>query len=492
MKITKGSFGFDVMGLMLLEYVGEEWREPIVRQYANVGSSYIRFMIYYVGRQDWKSKNWVAPWPRKNGKVNFKKIDPKWKEELEKILRLLIKYNQVPIISLFDGCHWTEHESPFASHRNVNGVSQIYNLKDLWLYKKVVDATMKVIKKVKLKEFVIEIGNEPWFSNTPVAIAEFHREIIKYLYTKYKLKPSQIMVNATEKFGKPPIAEWLQAKLLCDKTQHVECGEFEKKNTGPGGIIFSYHGIGFPHHLEEGGPGHRPFSNRYVSTEFQTNNNWSNDGQTVDPNDPENKKRPCSGEPLFKNRYCSPNKEELAKFYDHLLTKCKKSGMHFYTYSDLSKEVQKAKKENGAIVYWSDWSLLDIDRVSVLPKIYKKHFRKYPENYGKFPGFECKDGDEEHFLCPPDGPSIVVKKCVDGKWVNTGEKCPDAQCSEGDTVKKKCPGGGEIVVKKCVGGKWINTGKSCNENCSCFNWLLETKVLTWALCLLGLRDKKCN
>lgn len=107
--IPKGSFGFDVMSLMLLNYTAEKWREPIVRQYANIGSSYIRFMAYYIGQQDWKPDKWFAPWPMTNGKVDFRKIAPKWKNELTKVLQLLKKYNQVPVVSLFDGCHWTEH-----------------------------------------------------------------------------------------------------------------------------------------------------------------------------------------------------------------------------------------------------------------------------------------------------------------------------------------------------------------------------------------------
>jgi len=460
--IKKGDFGFDVMGLMLKMYVKPEEREWIIRQYANAGSSFIRFMIFYVGKQDWKyPKKWSAPWPMKDGKVDFKKIRKAFKDNLKSVLKLLIKYNQIPIISLFDGCHWTEHASPFQADRNINGITQIFNKKDMWLYKKTIDAVMSVIKSIDLKDYVIEIGNEPWFSNTPKAIGEWHAEVIKYLYDKYNIKPSQIQVNVTEKIGKPSINEWFQASLLCDK-RHGDCDAFRIKNTGEGGVIFSYHGIGFPKHIDGEGAGARPFVNQYVSTYFQTNNNWSNDGQTVDPNDPENVNRPCAGEPLFKNRYCSPNKEELRKFYDYLLTKCKKHGLHFYTYSDLSKEIQKAKKVDGQIEYHSDWSQLDLDRISVLAEVYKQHFGKLPENYGRFPEPqpECKDGEKQYYMCPPDGGSIVTHICENGKWVETGEKCPEQPEPEPD--------------------------------CKCSYWLNEFKFLTWFLCLLGICSPKCK
>jgi len=408
--IKKGDFGFDVMGLMLKMYIAPGEREWIIRQYANMGSSFIRFMVFYVGRQDWKyPQKWSAPWTLKDGKVDFKSIRKTWTTDLIKVLELLKKYNQVPIVSVFDGCHWTEHESPFASHRNVNGITRIYDKKDMWLYKKVFDKVVYAFNKVGFEEFIIEIGNEPWFSNTAPNIAEWHAEAVKYLYDKHGIKPSQIQVNVTEKIGKPSINEWFQAKLLCDKTHGKPCSEFAKKNTGEGGIIFSYHGIGFPEHIDNEGAGARPFVNKYVSTQFQTNNNWSNDGQTVDPNDPENANRPCAGEPLFKNKYCSPNKEELKTFYDYLLTKCKKHGLHFYTYSDLSKEIQKAKKVDGQIEYYSDWSQLDLDRISVLPEIYKKHFKKYPENCCRFP--KPKPEPEPNPEPKPEPDPTPQKKC---------------------------------------------------------------------------------
>jgi len=383
--IKKGSFGFDVMSLMLPMYMKEKDREPVIRKYANIGSSYIRFLVYYVGKQDWKYLDkWSAPWFVKNNRVDFSKIRPQFKEDLREVLKLLKKYNQIPIVSVFDGCHWTEHASPFSINRNINSIGQLYNVNNMYIYEPVFDAVVEALKDTGITDFVIEIGNEPWFSNSPQNIAKWHRKAIEYLYNKHNIKPYQIQVNVTEKIGDPSINEWFQAELLCDERNNP-CTEFTAKNTGENGIIFSYHGVGFPKHIEEGGRAYRPFVNSYVSTYFQTNNNFSSDGQTVDKNDPANKYRPCANEPQFQNMYCSPNKEELRKFYDYLLTKAHQHGLHFYTYSDLAKEVQKAKIVDGNYEYYQNWNLLDLDRVSVLAEVYKKHFGVYPENYGKFP-----------------------------------------------------------------------------------------------------------
>jgi len=112
------------------------------------------------------------------------------------------------------------------------------------------------------------------------------------------------------------------------------------------------------------------------------------------------------------------------------------------------------------------------------------------ENYGKVPEPECKDGEEHLYMCPPNGPSIVLRRCINGKWVDVDEQCPGRGCHDEHVITEKCENGHEIVVKKCIDGKWINTGNKCGKGYKCFYWLLDFKFKTWLLCIFGKRPKK--
>lgn len=64
-----------------------------------------------------------------------------------------------------------------------------------------------------------------------------------------------------------------------------------------------------------------------------------------------------------------------------------------------------------------------------------------------------------------DGSTIVTHKCVDGKWLSTGVKCPPEipDCQPGETKTKSCVYGDDIVTHTCVDGKWVETDEECDD-----------------------------
>lgn len=81
-------------------------------------------------------------------------------------------------------------------------------------------------------------------------------------------------------------------------------------------------------------------------------------------------------------------------------------------------------------------------------------------------GRQGSEGDERTRRCP-DGSEIVTHRWHDGRWVETGERCPEAEdppeCTEGEVELTVCPDGGIIPVRICRGGEWIDTGARCPD-----------------------------
>ena len=58
-----------------------------------------------------------------------------------------------------------------------------------------------------------------------------------------------------------------------------------------------------------------------------------------------------------------------------------------------------------------------------------------------------------------DGTKINKRPCINGRWgADTGEKCPPPECTE--DLTKECRNG-TVTIKKCVNGKYEATGDKC-------------------------------
>lgn len=102
--------------------------------------------------------------------------------------------------------------------------------------------------------------------------------------------------------------------------------------------------------------------------------------------------------------------------YDTALYILKNCGMFF------EKTAIECLPSNTALRAW-------VDNAKANGEAFKSYFGEYPENWGSpdpiYPDPpECKIGDTKTIICS-DGTLIVTDTCVGGKWVPTGNVCPE-------------------------------------------------------------------
>jgi hypothetical protein len=89
-----------------------------------------------------------------------------------------------------------------------------------------------------------------------------------------------------------------------------------------------------------------------------------------------------------------------------------------------------------------------------------------------------------------------------GPWENKGQ-WPDAyvapECKIGEVKKETCWDGSEITTYTCENGKWVPTGNTCPEqptNCKCIYYINWNDTLfgipNFIKCVLGLKDPYCK
>jgi DNA-binding protein HU-beta len=84
---------------------------------------------------------------------------------------------------------------------------------------------------------------------------------------------------------------------------------------------------------------------------------------------------------------------------------------------------------------------------------------------------ECRDGQKIIQECW-DGSTIISHKCEKGKWVATKRECPPfpepkEKCKDGDLKQRKCKDGSYIITYRCKDAEWIPTYESCPKKPKC-------------------------
>ena len=431
--------------------------ENMIIKFLNNGANSVRAFLYYDGREELMNY-----YEKKDGKFDLHKFSKEYFDRIDLLGRLAKKYNFILKIDVLDNCSFFRHNfdvHPF--NNNIQGIKvtkpDIYTLNNKIkpyikeLFKKHWNVLKKYKSHIKLgvmNEATFQAGSQ--FNYTKYKpVAEFHKKMANEILIPLNIPRKYWRVNPQTDandwiklyHGEKGEAAWSYTMGLLGAEQG-KCKNVEGE----------VHGVGLK---KLSGIIPEIFLDHVFNPAFQEIS-FSDDG--VNDGDGENEGN---------GKWGAETAEEFVKIYEKVLR----------------KSIQKRK-----------------------PLVSVEHLVRAPEKM-----INEIEGDMDKEILDkfiPEETTIYFKKAAQLHKQLTGENLfnhyefiekepePMPECNAGDEIKQDCPDGTYIVIKKCKNGKWVETSEECagepEKDCRCSYWLNECKFKTWFLCLLGLRDKKCR
>ncbi|MFA5031184.1 MAG: hypothetical protein WC495_06385 [Patescibacteria group bacterium] len=379
------------------EFDFDKW-ENWCQKSANAGANGIRILPYSPWSQEGGGvpieKLW-SPYILENGKWNLNKYNDKYFEILSQMVAVAAKYNLKIWYSLFDNAqfhHGSTEVSPWGN--NVQGFDDYYDSLPYAL-----KWTDKVFSVLGRKVFY-EIINEGVKRNLPIkAAAEWNVEIFDRLLSKGVIEEEIC-------WGASSAATYENGVWEEDRNNSLQTIILSTVKFRPGKIqsYRSMHNVGVYNEVKDGeifpASYHGEWALNWWGGSHTGKGFLSDDGVANGASDNDIKPN---------GKYRRPSPEQWYNVAKLILKN---------DANKINKWVIERLPSNMNPDVW----------VPTMEAISKAYFEKYgvwPENYGKFPYIaECQTGEVKKSICW-DGSEIITHTCVENKWVETGNTCPE-------------------------------------------------------------------
>lgn len=433
----------------------EDELDKVCQEMSNRGFTGIRYVpAGFYGSQDNNSPycdDWMFPFQRVNGKVDFSQANDKFEERMHLLFRKQKKYGLVPRIDLFDGCGATMGYDPFQAAYNVNGVTAIWSGAALPYIKKYIKRLVAVAKQYydindikwgdgnELYAYPVVTINGTKYAWSPSDCAKWQKTIADYLVSLGVNR--KIVVSGHEK--KRDIVTKLTTEIkttfdydkvydLSDEGKKVlkankpitlgaakeliSTADFNALSKFLGASIVEWLQVWFckwkEGTVEKGWGEEEWLGNMYFAYHEYDDTEMFDKGQILDrfttnngsvvkadllakaeiSTDGSGKtcKKHQAGWPV-KPGYGMGTDEEILALYKHMITTCENMGVKELIFDFL--ENGWIKTDDG-VNYYLDWTGYDWLAVEMIMDHYKAKYKKESGNRGKYPE-QIKDEEDE-------------------------------------------------------------------------------------------------